>query len=105
MQNPASDRESEQCLWHVLFKWFKEKTCQYNPISWHIIIRSAFSFAKAEDFATKLGDFNFKPNASWLDRFKFIRHGIICRSVCGEKQKKHGVPKAESTNFYEGKLV
>lgn len=76
-----------------------KKRAKNNPISWHIIIRSTFSFAKAEDFATKLGDFNFKLYASWLDRFK-LRHGIICRSVCGEKQKKHGVPKAESTQTF-----
>lgn len=38
---------------------------------------------KAEYFAIKLGDSDFKVNAGWLDRFK-TGDRIDCRSVCGE---------------------
>ena len=48
-----------------------------NPLSGPLIR------AKAEEFASSLGNVNFKASTGWLDGFK-ERNSISFKSVCGE---------------------
>lgn len=76
--NPSRTRHRKHdSVDSAIYKWLNEKRAQNILISERILLQ------KAEYFATKLEDSNFKANAGWLDRFK-SRHGIVCRSVCGE---------------------
>lgn len=61
----------------ALLKWFKLQRNSNVSISGPILL------TKAEEFATRLGIVDFKPNPSWIQRFR-NRHNIVFGKVSGE---------------------
>ncbi|XP_062567409.1 tigger transposable element-derived protein 4-like [Saccostrea cucullata] len=61
----------------AVLQWFKAARDKNIPVSGPLLM------AKSEEFATQLGDTEFKYSMGWLDRFK-ERHAITFKRVCGE---------------------
>lgn len=66
-----------KALDNALLKWFK---LQRNS---NVSINGPILLTKAEEFATRLGITDFKPNLSWIQRFR-NRHNIVFGKVSGE---------------------
>lgn len=60
-------------------KWFKAARDQNIPISGPMLV------TKAEEFAGKLDQTDFKASNGWLENFK-SRQGITFKRVCGEEK-------------------
>ena len=64
---------------NAYLQWFKAARDRNLPVSGPLLQ------AKAENFASQLGETRFKCSTGWLDRF-IDRHGITFKKVCSESR-------------------